>query len=746
MHFAIPAARSRLLAFVAASLCVGVLFAQSTWSTVPGFASRSRHATVFDEAGGRVLIFGGVDDRYFGDVWSWDGVQLSELSPVVRPPAGEWVAALDSTRNRVVALGRPAQQSSLSTWVFDGVDWSEAPVTQNPTTSGFSIAYDAARDRVVCWAAVGIGAGQVWEYDAVDWVAIPNPLVRPRHSLAYPSIVYDPSRGSCVVFQPSQESGLWAWDGSQWLREPGPSFSGNAGSRMVYDGNGQRLLLVGGGDLADPALHAWDGLLSQWVPLGVGGPQASDHGVWFDPVRNIVGSVGGRTIGSSVDSSIWEWDGASWQRRTFGAPGGRQETKLAHDASLRRTYMYGGESGESDLWRLEQSNWELLVRAQANQLPSPSWPGSPRGTRIVFDDARAGLVLLGGDPNTFNPVFPMYRLAGNEWEQIPLASAPPLRRDPSVCYDSRRQRVLLFGGRSVTGFGDWLNDLWAWDGVDWTELTTTVRPPERDSAGMAYDRMRDRVVLIGGSGFGPFVETWEFDGQAWALASSGGPRGLDSDSLTYDGVREAVLGYARQTSGSDLDQTWLWDGADWVELVTATKPDTGRRMGGAYDRDRRETVVFGGAGDSSEIIFGSLWRLQQVELAAWIASGIGCDAGNGLLELEALDPAAIDSTVRFRLRNALPSFVALPIGWVGFQELAAPVELAALGAPGCFAWATADVAIPMLSQGPEAFGLLALPDEPAALGLEPFVQAASWDFASSTLATANLLQARVGAP
>jgi len=136
-------------------------------------------------------------------------------------------------------------------------------------------------------------------------------------------------------------------------------------------------------------------------------------------------------------------------------------------------------------------------------------------------------------------------------------------------------------------------------------------------------------------------------------------------------------------------------------------------------------------------------------LATWQRSGLGCDAGSGLLRLEALDPPAIDTTCRLELQNTLASFVALPLAWAGFDDVAwggvpLPFTLDALGAPGCSLYTGVEVPIPMLPLGTRATGSIALPDVSAALGLRLHFQGAVWNFANGVVATSDLLTATVG--
>ena len=100
-----------------------------------------------------------------------------------------------------------------------------------------------------------------------------------------------------------------------------------------------------------------------------------------------------------------------------------------------------------------------------------------------------------------------------------------------MAYDSVRDRVVLFGGRDRQNYILW--DTWEWDGNDWILRYPSRRPPARSEHAMAYDPVNRRTVLFGGSN---------------------SPR-YDSD-----------------TPGELLDDTWVWDGTSWTQLFPETSP------------------------------------------------------------------------------------------------------------------------------------------------------------------------------
>jgi hypothetical protein len=73
-----------------------------------------------------------------------------------------------------------------------------------------------------------------------------------------------------------------------------------------------------------------------------------------------------------------------------------------------------------------------------------------------------------------------------------------------MAFDALRNRVVLFGGNGP------LNDTWEWDGTTWVQMTVAVSPPARGGHAMAYDAARRQVVLFGGWLPTLFSDTWVY--------------------------------------------------------------------------------------------------------------------------------------------------------------------------------------------------------------------------------------------
>ncbi len=206
------------------------------------------------------------------------------------------------------------------------------------------------------------------------------------------------------------------------------------------------------------------------------------------------------------------------------------------------------------------------------------------------------------------------------WQQLSPTTSPPGRSGHEMAWDSARGRVVLFGGRDVSG--NLAADTWEWSGSDWTFLFTAVAPPPRESFAMAFDAARGVTVLFGGAGsVGLLGDTWTWDGNFWTPATPpSSPSARQGHAMAYDAARQRVVLFGGMDANGFLADTWEWDGATWTRRLPASSPPPreGHRL--AYDSVRGRTVLFGG--ESGCIMYTCNWLADTWEWdgAAWSAA------------------------------------------------------------------------------------------------------------------------------
>ena len=184
------------------------------------------------------------------------------------------------------------------------------------------------------------------------------------------------------------------------------------------------------------------------------------------------------------------------------------------------------------------------------------------------------------------------------WNQLSPASAPPGRYFDAVTYDATHGNIVLFGG--ITTGGTFLNDTWLWNGT-WTNVTPpSGNPPARAGFAMTYDAAHGQVVLFGGrsSASGTLGDTWLWNGTTWTQANpQHSPGARNNMSMVYDAAQGNVVlfgGDVTANSGLASNDTWIWNGSDWIQQSPATVTPTRDTYSMSYDAAHGQVVMFGG--------------------------------------------------------------------------------------------------------------------------------------------------------
>ena len=186
------------------------------------------------------------------------------------------------------------------------------------------------------------------------------------------------------------------------------------------------------------------------------------------------------------------------------------------------------------------------------------------------------------------------------WTQATPAISPGVRSNHAMAYDSVRQKVVMFGGYNFQSGS--MGDTWEYDGVVWTQVAPASSPPARTGHAMVYDSARHKVVMFGGYDPAPgslaplYNDTWEYDGVDWAqVTTASKPLNRLDHAMVYDrGSQEVVMfGGNGMTLHND---TWTYDGVDWTQATPANNPPVRALHAMVYDSDRKKSVIFGGVG------------------------------------------------------------------------------------------------------------------------------------------------------
>jgi hypothetical protein len=204
-----------------------------------------------------------------------------------------------------------------------------------------------------------------------------------------------------------------------------------------------------------------------------------------------------------------------------------------------------------------------------------------------------------------------------QWKES-TAAGPDERTDAAMAYDSARHRLVLFGGADLSPL--LRGDTWEWDGNFWAlKPVFGPLPSPRSGHAMAYDAARGRVVLFGGvDASGVRGDTWEWDGTTWTAKAITGPSPRADHAMVYDSGRGKVILFGG--SGPNSGETWEWDGAAWTRKST-TGPGSRYFHAMADDSIHGRVVLFGGIAPGAVLSLADTWTWDGTNWASQSVPG-----------------------------------------------------------------------------------------------------------------------------
>jgi hypothetical protein len=550
-------------------------------------------------------------------------------------PDGRYLQAIafDESRKVFVLFGGTNTNPSTGSVTPNQETWEWSQVTGKWTNrtgvgtapdarSGAAMVFDSVRGKVVLFggrAGSGYNYEDTWEWDPATgaWTDVSaagsHPSARSQHGM-----VYEKSTGKVLLF------------------------GGGRSDSASYDGTG---VTVSMGDTweYDPTTHVWTARTVTTTPsarhdLGLVWDSSRNKAVLFAGMQSDIAGAAG-----VPKQDTWEWDPAAstWIERTVSGskPSQRYAHAMAFDGNRKKVLVFGGwdigsGGSKNDLWEWEPTTgaWTQRLTGSESGVPSPRMYAS-----LVADDADARMELVAGisaygsygSPDAGIIIMPPVMSSGtgsrDVWELDPATAAftnrtaaldvPSPRQNQAMAYNPSTGKTYLYGG-SDSMTGQYLDDLWEWDGKVWAQVAADVRPLARSMAAMAYDPARKSLILFGGNGSnGNVNETWEWmsSTRKWAqLKPASSPDPLYYSGMVTDTTRNKILLFGGIADGATLgpgidiyknpmrNDVWEWDGAamTWTNrtLSASLNGPTGRTTPiMAYDEGRQKLFLYDGA-------------------------------------------------------------------------------------------------------------------------------------------------------
>lgn len=304
-------------------------------AVTPVLEARTGHAMAFDEARGRLLVFGGTgpeDGAPAADrrsLWAWDGQAWERLSTDGPTARHEASLVYDAARQRIVLYGGrrgtfPNEVLLDDTWEWDGAAWTERATSGPGARVHQAMAYDRARSRVVLFGGYQVSLTQelrdVWEWDGAAWTLTTAAVGADRIARA---LAYDESAPGSLVLLSVTAAGQVVtdtWNGGTVATPavaapdcPPPQ------SGLISLGAGGGLLFLGCADGGPDGTRRRTGVTWGFV-AGQQPPPRTGHAMAWDRARGVAVLVGGQVAGGAGLNDVWEFDGTAWQHRGGTAP------------------------------------------------------------------------------------------------------------------------------------------------------------------------------------------------------------------------------------------------------------------------------------------------------------------------------------------------------------------------------------------------------------------------------------------
>ena len=142
-------------------------------------------------------------------------------------------------------------------------------------------------------------------------------------------------------------------------------------------------------------------------------------------------------------------------------------------------------------------------------------------------------------------------------------------------------------------------------------LIVPAHPVSRENPAMAFDPVREQLVLFGGNVSSTYYpETWVSDasGEGWREVSTTFVSGRHSAAMEWDAVNEVVVMFGGlRADNTFLDEFWAWDGTDWSPINVSPRPPARYSHSMVADPATGHVYVFGGRGVGNTNL-NDLWR------------------------------------------------------------------------------------------------------------------------------------------
>ncbi|TJY37081.1 Kelch repeat-containing protein [Pontimicrobium aquaticum] len=302
--------------------------------------------------------------------------------------------------------------------------------------------------------------------------------------------------------------------------------------------------------------------------------------------------------------------------QTETAIGVRNAQAMAYNSDESKIYLFGGANHEkvmNDLWCFEKDEW---IQIDLNNKPEPR-----TFSNLVYDSKNERLILFGGNKVLFGDgsnsntlLNDTWEFKNGQWKKLTTKGTPQPRAEAAMVYDEIRNRVVLFGGYTFQDKSyKKLNDTWEFYENEW-HLITNDGPSARNGAAMIFDIKNKVSILFGGSTidrqYGKTKgETWSWNGKKWRKFKISKTIGIFNAAMVYETNKKEILRFGGWNGKTRINETWVFRNKKWNKLNTKNSPESRNHSFMVYDEQNKRTILFGG--HDGDFVYGDIWEFKD---------------------------------------------------------------------------------------------------------------------------------------
>jgi len=272
--------------------------------------------------------------------------------------------------------------------------------------------------------------------------------------------------------------------------------------------------------------------------------------------------------------------------------------RAVYDMSTESAILFGGVTGDNTL---SDQTWEWDGQKWYKVFPVDH-PGARAKQAMAYDQARNKIVLFGGwdGKSVFNDT---WEWDGKNWKNIKPNHRPTARCCHAMAYDVNSERIVMYGGWD-SATGDFYDDVWLWDGVDWEEMDSTGLPLMSGHS-MSEFPNANQIISVSAT---KYVNTWALTEGQWADLGVNPVPTRSEGRVAFDPFNQVLIYFGGIKDGEYLNDTWVFDGENWylLKLDSAPLGRFGHVM--FYDPTQKAVILFGGI--NSTTYYNDTWAFS----------------------------------------------------------------------------------------------------------------------------------------